>query len=466
MNWSVKEFELVDWYCSATKSAHPFDFTNFNTILLYTDLKPLWETRAFKILNQNMYVVIDSLGGEQYVNEGRLKAQFRHLRCLNIKQKQNYVEEEVAFINKWICDITIRQYEFMKMLPPPLVPDEKTFNMWRGFGIETYKPDKPVNPDSVEVKAICQFIHQLLKENDTSTTYMLNWLASIIQSPATKPTGAAIVLYSSLEGTGKNTLATGIIKELLGSQLYFATGNPMSTLYGSFSKLRENRLVICIDENNPSVSFANNDIIKNMITETSFTCNEKYMCEYVADCRARFIFTTNSPNSINIGPGERRFVVFETSHKHAQNKSYFDEIYSTIKNKHSMLEFFTYLKNWQISGDIITDRPITYIYRAVQEANTPPFERWLREHLLSQPAVIQQVMLKELYELYKNWLVNNGYKKEVSITKFGIDMRKRFNEESEEKISGIILISRKNGIKLRLDIPTILMSSFCAGTDK
>ena len=457
---SIKEFELVDWYCSTPQLTTPFDFTNFNTILLYNDLKPLWETRAFKILNQNMYVVIDSLGGEQYVNETRLKAQFRHLRCLNIKQKRDYIEEEVAFIDRWICDINIRQYEFMKMLPPPLVPDEKTFNMWRGFGIEAYKPDKPVDPESIEVKTIYKFIHYLLKENESSTTYMLNWLASIIQSPATKPPGAAIVLYSSLEGTGKNTLATGIIKELLGSQLYFATGNPMATLYGSFSKLRENRLVICIDENNPSVSFANNDVIKNMITETTFTCNEKYMCEYVADCRARFIFTTNSPNSINIGPGERRFVVFETSHKYAQNKTYFNEIYSIIKNKHSMYEFFTFLRQWQISGDIVTDRPVTYIYRAVQEANTPTFDRWLREYLSCQAIAIQHIMLKDLYDLYKNWLINNGYKKEISITKFGIDMRKRFDEESEEKIVGITLLSRKHGIKLQFDIPNILTSSF------
>eukprot|EP00798_Chlamydomonas_sp_ICE-L_P028936 gene28936-biopygen32813 len=197
------------------------DWMNEAELLSYDEVKCNWEKSAFKIINQVVYVRIDGQGIRHVTSEKTLQEAFRHLGYVDITLRDSgsvSVSRTQPFIPRWIKDTSIRKYDDMKLMPPPIEVGGNVYNIWNGFEVErdVSSHDDSVMADHPSVEVFIDFLHTLCGNNQECTDYILNWIAQIFQQPAQK-TGVAILLKGE-EGVGKNR-ATDLLRAMVATQL-------------------------------------------------------------------------------------------------------------------------------------------------------------------------------------------------------------------------------------------------------
>lgn len=454
--------------------------------MTYEDFKSKWEQICFFCLSTGLYMVRDSRANMMNLTPGELKTRYSHYTYVAKKiKKDKEIEISKSFVIDWMNDRNKKLYEFCEINPFPIKTDSRTFNLWTGF--EHDRNSEPGDSKSEYVDQWLDFIKALFKSEE-EFDYINNWIANIIQYPGLKPAGAALLLYSRENGSGKNTLTSGITA-LLGSNLCFQTCDPQNYLFGNFNKERLNRLLIVVDEANAMTSFCNSDKIKSIITERYFTVNEKSKTTYVSKCLARFIFTTNNMISMKIDPEDRRFAVFEVSGKLVGNVDYFNSMYNMFENINAMGDIFQFYKNFKITINIVNERPNTEMMNLIQKANIDPFDRWIAEFIstLNEPLRVTVDNIKnkptepcnpkiskdeyipeegryifkakKLFNLYNEYLTNNNFQKIVTSKKFYSQLRVLYDDGFNSKIPGIERVNIKNlayiSVKKEIALPHV-----------
>jgi hypothetical protein len=139
--------------------------------------------------------------------------------------------------------------------------------------------------------------------------HFINWLAHVYQKRTLPKT--AWVLHG-IQGTGKGILFYHVLRPLLGEGN--AAQHRMETLKESFNPYMEESLLVVIDEAEVSESGKQNAImanLKNWITEQRVTIRRMRTDVYDVDNHVGFIFCSNMPDPVVIGPSDRRFNVGE-----------------------------------------------------------------------------------------------------------------------------------------------------------
>lgn len=347
-----------------------FDFFD-GKVRDYSLLKTEFEKRHFKVMRPVMYVE-ELKSGDFYMRSPKdLRDAFFNLCCWYGEAK-----EKERFLNVWLGDATIRKYETIEFTPPPLISPPETFNMWRGFAIERKDIESSGN-----IQPFLDHLSILVNHDEKGLDYTLKWFADLVQSPGLL-NGIALVFKSS-QGAGKN-LFLEFFHAILGKELYYETANPVQDLWGRFSLGRKNRLLINIDETSGKDTYPHAEQIKNMLTSPNYNYEQKGVNPITLTNYNRVVFTTNNSTPVKIEDGDRRFVVFECSDEKKGNKEYFVKLVAYFNDETNQKAVFEYLKSIDLSKvDWINHRPITEIYRDIQEVNTPiqiVFFKWLVEN--------------------------------------------------------------------------------------
>eukprot|EP00798_Chlamydomonas_sp_ICE-L_P031717 gene31717-biopygen6570 len=360
------------------------DWMNGAELLSYDEVKHNWEKSAFKIINQVVYVRIDGQGIRHVTSEKTLQEAFRHLGYVDITLRDSgsvSVSRTQPFIPRWIKDTSIRKYDDMKLMPPPIEVGGNVYNIWNGFEVERdmSSHDDSVMADHPSVEVFIEFLHTLCGNNQECTDYILNWIAQIFQQPAQK-TGVAILLKGE-EGVGKDR-ATDLLRAMVGADKFLQTATPANTLYGRFNRQREGRFLIVVNESNGHDNFAANDVIKDMITCDQFECESKGVNAYTMQCFSRFIFTTNNDNCLRVNPDNRRYVIIETSSVLKGNTEYFNHLSGLIDDAESRVAFYKFLMARDIKGvEWIRSRPAT-TYMSQMVSMNLPYEHQFILHMI------------------------------------------------------------------------------------
>lgn len=312
-------------------------------ILSYEEMKTEWERHCFKIIDSGNFVR-EKRDSRSIYSKRMLQDSFEQVRYAVVDRVCNGTRVGVKitkhpFVARWIMDPAIREYEKLVFSPPPLGVASDTYNLWSGFAVERYDPGAmPVDMDSEAVRAYIDLVSALCGRNEAVTSYLLDWIAQLFQRPAIK-TGIAVLLTGE-EGVGKNRL-TDLLREMVGPKdCFLQTASPSSTLYGRFTRLREGRMLIVINESSGSDNFAANDIIKDMITCDEFVSEGKNTNAYTIGCYSRFIFTTNNDNVLKVNPDSRRYFVIDVSSELKGNTEYFKGLSAHMENPHGRYEFY------------------------------------------------------------------------------------------------------------------------------
>lgn len=136
--------------------------------------------------------------------------------------------------------------------------------------------------------------------------HFINWLATIVQ---TRQRTRTAWVWHGVEGTGKGLVVNKILRPIFGHHLALRRMEELNEQYNHFM---EEALVVFVDEvqtkalRNESSAMAK---LRTFIAEPTVTIRRMYSNSIEADNYTNWIFSSNMPDPVAIGRGDRRFNV-------------------------------------------------------------------------------------------------------------------------------------------------------------
>jgi len=228
------------------------------------------------------------------------------------------------------------------------------------------------------IKPFINFIKEIICDNVNEIfTYVIGWIATMIQNPGVKNETALIL--KGLQGIGKNRF-TDIISELMAG---YSCKNvtDINELTGNFNSVVENKMLIVLNElkNNGEDRMVNFNALKSVITDDTIRINEKNQPRRTAENVANFIFCTNNAYPVKIEPGDRRYVVLNVNGKYKGQFDYFAALMKgcTTEFYDNLLTFFI---NYNTSTFNVRDIPMTEAKEDLIQASRSPIDVFICDH--------------------------------------------------------------------------------------
>lgn len=467
---STKPFELdPDWLGPEQPTVDVWDDTwlDGDNMLSYAEMKELWERRSFKVVKAALFVRKER-DSHDVVTEKHLNESYKHLHYTEITGDHGSSKvTRHGFISKWLHDPTIRRFDQMALLPPPLKVPSGTYNMWSGFAVQRYAPpaDRPVNTDSEAVRAYLELFDMLCLHNPATLNYLLNWMAHMFQQPARK-IGKCIVIKGE-EGVGKNR-ATDLMSMMLGKDMFMQTADPATKLYGRFNLSRAGKFLIVVNEASGGDNFPAINSIKDMVTCDTFECEGKGSNVVTMACYARFIYTTNNDNCMKVESGSRRFVVIEASSERKGHTDYWNRLSSFIDDEHGRYEFYKLLMSRDVSNWDHNEIPVTKYQKEMIVMNLPFEYKFIKHIALKQYIQMQngkrenvlRVGSNELFTDFLAWMqeIQAREKYDKNGVKFGQEVTKLVwcPERSHGSFKSVNKKHTRAGVVYVLDVPLMV----------
>lgn len=369
-----------------------------NNSAVYREAKAYFEKYHFKVLSPYCFGRITE-DGTDFISRDTLMHIHENLYISHKNNKDEIVKAK--FVNLWVADENIMEYEAYDFMPPPGYISSNKYNLFRGFMHEKILPfqisDDDIKSDS---EIFVKHLWYLSGKNNAVLNYVLDYLAHMIQEPGELPRTA--IVFKSEQGVGKNLFFESFAEKILGDKYLLSTPN-IDHILGRFPLINQ-KIMVLMDEANGKDSFLANDKIKNFITAKTINYEKKGIDGVDIHNCSRMFFFTNNDFPVKIEQTDRRFVVAECSNDIRNNSKYFKALLEAFNNKRRIWSFAQYLLKRNIAEwDSVNDRPITQLYKEVQRATVSSEQRFFTEYTgfskhNEEPE--DKYTGKELYELY------------------------------------------------------------------
>lgn len=341
-------------------------------------------------------------------------------------KKNNASKGICKFIKRWLDDQDIYTFRCLDFYPNDDKCPDEVYNMFDYFKSEI-EPDN--YDDNVNLEFIFDHIKLLVNNDEKGFKYVLTWLAQLIQQPDVME-GVALI-FKSEQGAGKNIFFDWFGRYVAGHKYYFSTSDP-KMLFDRFAIGLKNKLLINYDETSGKDTFSNSDRLKFLITQPQITYEQKGFTPIEINNYARWIFTSNNNTPLKIEVSDRRFVAFECSSKYVKNGSnddecttYFDNLYTNLKDVNVAHAFYNYLMNYDISAiNLRTDRVITEYYDDLKSINVPLEARFLEELLYKNKGdAIVKFKATSLYKQFGEYLDSSNVRNKPTLNQFSRNIK-------------------------------------------
>ena len=317
-------------------------------------------------------------------------------RLLDSKQvndaKSGIYSGDISFYKK--SDGVLNIERFLETLPINSTPKQVIPNFWINPSTKVYKQTafspNPSNPDTLNYwipHTIAQFpsdfriieeyiLKVVCDDHESSYTYLINFLAHMLQKPEEKP-GIVPVLIGG-QGTGK-----GVFFQLLKaiwSKTTLLVSN-IDEVVGKFNAALERNYIVCMDEALFSGDRKSLDRLKSIVTESTIRIEQKYQPSRTIESFHRFFAATNHDHFAHIDNDDRRFFFLRVSPSHQQDSKYFSDLCDSFSDGKTLEGFVDYLLKLDLSDFNVRQRPKTneHINQILQSLRN--FGRYLFEVL-------------------------------------------------------------------------------------
>lgn len=246
-------------------------------------------------------------------------------------------------------------------------------NTYFGLGVEPAPYDE--NGDDLDIY-LAHIKDVICCGNDEYYTYLVKWMAHMVQRPEEKPE-VAIILKAG-QGTGKGSFVSPLGK-IIGA--HYAHPQKAEHVVGRFNNLLENCILLFADE-----FFAGSkkvtDTLKGMITEKTTTIERKGIDTIEVNSFTRMIMASNHENIVSIEKDERRYFYLEVSEHVKQNKEYFDRLHNAIGENETQQTLFagkllSYLLDVDLTGYHPRQVPKTDALKLQKLDNLEAADSWI-----------------------------------------------------------------------------------------
>lgn len=271
----------------------------------------------------------------------------------------------------------------------------------------------PLQPSNA-VSLFLEIVKLITSHDEVLEKYVLDWCSHLLQQPLDLP-GVALVLTGD-KGIGKDTFGDFL--------QWFIVGKHLSTNYttnkqffGTHDTGKLNKFLIKLEETSKKDCFENSSELKSSITATRVTANPKGVKEITSDNFARFIFTTNKPNPVDMSDNERRFVLLRCSSERRGDHAFWTRIRKELFNLDAGAEVAKYLLERDISNFQVRTLPENQYQRSIimsEETSEARFiQAWDGNCLTAT----------EMYEAYATYCRENHLKYATDISWFGRNLQ-------------------------------------------
>lgn len=293
----------------------------------------------------------------------------------------------------WLSHPKRKTYERVVFLPGKEVSN--CYNMWKGFACEAIPGDCSIFLQHLQTN-VCQGVEEYYQ-------YLINWMARLVQQPATQGQ-AAIVLRGGL-GVGK-----GMVAKILGSLLgkhYLHVTDPKH-IVGSFNSHLRECLLLFADEAFYAGDKRHESNLKTLITEEFRAIEAKGVDVEQAPNFTKVIIASNNSWVVPAGDNERRFFVLDVGEQQQQNTGYFSDLLEQMNNRGGREALLYHLLTHDISKFNVWKIPKTEALQDQKDYTLRPEEAWwldiLEEGRMGDtgnwPMVVQKRKLFEHYLEY------------------------------------------------------------------
>jgi len=300
----------------------------------YQQLKEYYEKEWFKLGHPSSYIRIYE-GEMQFKSEKDTRLYFKNI----FYEKKVIVGKIVKtiktnFYETWSNDKNIRFYEKIVFEPNINKCNKLLYNLYKGFKYYDLECEGAI------IKEFDNLIKHIFKDEDY-IDYFYSWLHHIITKPYEK-TEKAIVIYSELQGVGKNSLIELIIR-LLGVE-YTSKISTIDDLNKRFNSFLANKFIIFGDEIKARAKDLS-DELKNIISQQQINLEFKGKDVITINDYSNWIFTTNNEQAFNIDYNDRRFFMIEVNNK--LNIEDYNIFYKSLQDEQKLKLFFNYIRNYK-----------------------------------------------------------------------------------------------------------------------
>lgn len=333
------------------------------------------------------------------------------------KNKKNGCLATKCFVTAWVKDETIRQYNAVMCLPPPLPVPHNVFNTWTGFPIKNRYELKGGDLYTEPMNRVLDHFKAVAADDEQCYQFLLNWIAFIVQRPGTK-TGIILIIKSVEKGVGKGIFAT-IIRALFGDVYCFMSDDPAKELFGEFNIGLKDKLFVVFDESSQQMLSKMVESLKSKITETTQNVNGKYLhMEEGSPSFLNFVMLTN--RNIVWEHNDRRPLYLAMSPR-LKGSDHFQEVVKSLNDPYFVRHLFDYFERRDLSQfQLERDRPITDLHRNMEARCTPHEVQFLIDFVIQKQNYMNKETGKEL--------LSHGWVKAHELHGFYKDFTKDYKE--------------------------------------
>lgn len=269
----------------------------------------------------------------------------------------------------WITSPGRRTYHGIVFDPSSRAP-KSALNLYTGLALQ---PD----PNGCCERIVAHIRDVIAAGNDAHFTYIIGWLADLVQNPGRKP-GVALVLRGG-KGVGKDTLPAEIMGRIIGRKHVAHVVRP-DDLTGRFNAPFATALLVHVEEAFWSGDVSKKGTLQALITSRTQPIERKGIDRVEVDSFLRIVMTTNDEWAVPASEDERRYAVFDVSDVHRRDPKWFGPLYEEIEGG-GPAAFLAHLLSVDLSGFDVRDVPQTDALRDQKIATLRGVSRWWFEVL-------------------------------------------------------------------------------------
>jgi len=285
--------------------------------------------------------------------------------------------------------------------------DDNTFTIPINF---TYMQEKPFVKSEKALELFLELVSLNTNGKEEITNYFLDYFAHMLQKPTELP-GVALIITGE-KGVGKDTLGDFLQEWVVGKHLSTDyTSNKQFFEKHDMGKL--NKILIKLQETSSKDCWENADALKAIITAYRLSGNPKGLKEIICENLARFIFTTNKANPVDLSDNERRYVLSACSNKRRGDFPFWKELRDVLFNYSGGRTIAEYLLARDISNFEVRKLPNNDFQKSVIQSEKTSEDRFIEQwEGLRTPAV-------DLYNEYKCFCIENSIRYTSNASAFG-----------------------------------------------
>lgn len=321
----------------------------------------------------------------------------------------------------WMRDPQRRTYRNGMVFLPGQDPPPGTLNLYTGLSATP-------NPEASCDRILMHLRDVICDGDDVSYSYLIGYLAHLVQRPFEKP-GVALVLRGP-KGAGKDTLVD-YLACIIGQNYVRQVAHP-DHVTGKFNAHLETAIVLNLQEGFWAGSHKQESTLKHLITSPQVEIERKGVDLAAKPSYFRVIITANADWVVPASSDERRYAVYSVSGARCGDKAYFDSLRGEMESE-GPSALLHHLGAYDLSAFDVRRPPYTVGLLQQKIQSLRNIDRWWYELLWSPDlANFDQdwntafTIPREALRLkYESWMIGRRHDGEtISPDQFGERLRK------------------------------------------